>query len=215
MKKLLLLSALPILLFSCSKGDSTNKQEEVSYAQMMISLKDSSQCRKANIVKATYTIIEETDNWDIIGYQSYDFETGYEHPYYKDSWTVVLNLDQNGDPTGSYEPSAILTKPYLADYFTVSNRYERMQESEGTEFVKFYLKPARIFLSGSWQSHDTSSGKDAELSSYYYFDEVFDKEQWVASYTEYEYQYIYNNITGVKAYRKLTKISKFKYQLYY
>ena len=214
MKKLLLLSILPILLFSCSKGE-TAKQKEVNYACMLISLKHSSECRKAHTLTATYTYIEQTDNWEIIGYSGMGYDTGYERPNYQESWSVDLTLNIEGGIISEYDPESVVEKAYLIDYSTIVSRYDRMLESEGTDFVKFYLHPSRIFYCGSWQYHDTNYDNDAYLNSYYEFDEVFNKEQWITTYTIYEYQYVYNDVTGVSAYRKITRKSEFKYHSYY
>ena len=214
MNKIVLLFTLPIMLFSCSKGVASN-QRKVSYAEMIINVMKFEQMRKAKNVTATYTITETTDNWDIIGYSDDTFQTGYQIKNYSYSWTVYYTLDNYGNLVGEYDPDAAVVEPYYVDVSIVDHRFERVAESEGTEQIEFFMNPYRMKLYGSWLNALKTTDVPVFLSLYYCFDETFNDEQWIQSYSRHEYYYIYNNDTGVQAWRDTVLTCKFAYTSYY
>ena len=213
MKKQLLLLTLPALLVSCSNA-SEYIGEEVSYQTMLIELQHRDVCPKALLVEAKFSLHEDTDNWDIIGYSDETFVTGYEVKNFNDSWNFSISLDINGNIVSEYDPIRLLYKPYLLDWQEVVNIQDAVNETDGLEQVKYYLNPLRVIRTEHQDLTNHNAWYAPTLYVYHERVETFNKYQWLTKCTDYYYYYIYNNETGVRAYDKVTYTSTFKYESY-
>lgn len=214
MKNKFLLLFLPLILSSCSKFPVSN-QQEVSYAKMMVELNEFDQIRKAKEVTATYSIRENTDNWDIIGYSDDEFQTGYQVSNFTQTWNVDYILNSSGVIISEYDIESAPTTPYYIDLHLVEKYFKKVQDSEDSVLIKFYLNPYKIELDGFRVNTVNPGSGSVFLLSSFYSEETFDSEQWIQKYTLHEYYYIYNYQTGVQAWRELDLTCKFTYHSYH
>ena len=182
---------------------------------MLITLKNRNQCRKPLFVKMNFSLTEDTDNWDIIGYYDETYTTGYERKNFTKSWNLDITFDVTGHINSEYDPELLIYEPYVLDYSKLMAISDDVDKNGGNEQIKYFINPLRVVRTAYFNDTNSSNTVAPILTHYREREEIFDKEQSVIKWTEYHYFYIFNIVTGVRASRKITYTSTINYVSYH
>ena len=183
MKKLLILTVLPLLALSCSRTDKG--QQEVSFPVFCLNWKSVTATRSASVAYAHTVINKDSKDWNYIT-NGDEQDVPFEERLKEDENNYIFSLDG----TCVAEHEAITSfKPHA---LTLDHLYNFGLNAEST---KFYINPMRVVIEingyDSYQSPGDASNREWLLQLTYEY--TFNKQMWITNYTVTSMQTIYYN----------------------
>lgn len=183
MKKLLILTIFPIMLFSCSK---TNKgQQEVSFATFCLSWKGEVSIKKANVAYAHTTIDKDSKDWNYIT-NGVEQDVPDEDKHKEDDNTYLFS--ESGSCVAEHEAITSF-KPHFLNFERLVYLYSNAKST------KFYINPMRAVITvPAYTTNQEDGDPNVQVwTTLITFDYTFNKEMWISNYTTTSIQTVYYN----------------------